>query len=69
MLDIKADYAADGELRLQAALQGRNPDLQEQRPVRFNINIQENIPALVKSLKLTQDIGDDIERRLKAFYE
>jgi len=69
VLDVKADYAEDGQLRLEAALLGRNPDLQEQRPVRFNINIQENIPALVKSLKLTQHISDDIERRLKAFYE
>ena len=69
VLDVKADYTEDGQLRLQAALLGRNPDLQEQRPVRFNITIQENIPALVKSLKLTQDIGDDIERRLKKLYQ
>jgi len=68
-LDVKVDYAEDGELQLQAALLGRNPDMGEQRPVRFNINIKENIPALVRSLKLTQDISDDIERRLKTFYE
>ena len=69
VLDVKADYTEDGQLQLQATLLGRNPDLQEQRPVRFNINIQENIPALVKSLKLSQDIGDDIERRLKKLYD
>lgn len=66
VLDIKVDYAEDGQLQLETTLLGRNPDLAEQRPVRFNINIQENIPALIKSLKLSQNIGDDIERRLKA---
>jgi hypothetical protein len=65
VLDVKVDYAEDGQLQLEATLLGRNPDLPEQRPVRFNINIQENIPALIKSLKLSQNIGDDIERRLK----
>lgn len=66
VLDIKVDYAEDGQLQLETTLLGRNPELAEQRPVRFNINIQENIPALIKSLKLSQDIGDDIERRLEA---
>jgi len=69
VLEIKADYSESGELNLAAALLGRNPDMQEQRPVRYNVNIKENIPALIKSLKLTQDISDDIERRLKTFYD
>jgi len=69
VLEIKADYSESGELSLVAAMLGRNPDMQEQRPVRYNVNIKENIPALIKSLKLTQDISDDIERRLKTFYD
>jgi len=69
VLEIKADYSESGELNLAAALLGRNPDMQEQRPVLYNVNIKENIPALIKSLKLTQDISDDIERRLKTFYD
>lgn len=69
VLDIKASYSESGQLRLQTSLLGRNPDMREKRPVRYNINIQENIPALIKSLKLTQQISDDIERRIQAFYK
>jgi len=69
MLDIKASYNESGQLRLETSLLGRNPDMREKRPVRYNINIQENIPALIKSLKLTQQISDDIERRIQAFYK
>lgn len=68
-LDVKANYSETGELNLGVALLGRNPEMQEQRPVRYNINISENIPALIKSIKLTQDIGADIERRLTKFYK
>ena len=69
VLDIKASYNESGQLRLETSLLGRNPDMREKRPVRYNINIQENIPALIKSLKLTQQISDDIERRIQAFYK
>jgi len=69
MLDVKASYSEDGQLKLQTVLLGRNPDMSEQRPVRYNINIQENIPALIQSLKLTQQLSDDIERRIQAFYK
>jgi len=69
VLDVKASYSENGQLKLQTVLLGRNPDMSERRAVRYNINIQENIPALIKSLKLTQQISDDIERRIQAFYK
>jgi Dicarboxylate transport len=69
VLDVKASYSEDGQLKLQTVLLGRNPDMSERRPVRYNINIQENIPALIQSLKLTQQISDDIERRIQTFYK
>ena len=69
MLAVKASYNESGQLKLETVLLGRNPDMKEQRPVRYNINIQENIPALIKSLKLTQKISDNIERRIQAFYK
>jgi hypothetical protein len=68
VLTAQVEYAQSGDLALKVTLQGRNPDLEEQRPFLFNLNITENIPTLLKSLQLTQEISDDLDRRIKAFY-
>ncbi len=65
VLDIESDYAENGRLKLSARLQGRNPDMAGSRPVNFNLNITEDIPALLKSLQLTQDISDKLEKRIR----
>ncbi len=69
VLTAQVEYAQSGDLALKVSLQGRNPDLEEQRPFLFNLNITENIPTLLKSLQLTQEISDDLDRRIKAFYK
>ena len=69
VLDINANYSEAGDMLLKIALQGRNPDLKEKRPFHFNLQIRENIPALLKSLQLTQKISDSIDKRVKALYK
>lgn len=69
VLNLRADYAQSGDLRLQMQLQGRNPDLGETRPIHFNLDVRENIPQLLRSIQLSRDIGDRIERRVQDFYE
>jgi hypothetical protein len=68
-LAVEADYAPGGDLTLRTTLQGRNPDLAEPRPIRFNLNIRENVPDLLRSLQLSRDIGDKIEQRIQDFYQ
>jgi Dicarboxylate transport len=50
---------------LTARLEGRNPDLKKIPPVNFNLTVQEHIPALLKSLRLVDDIQDAVERKHK----
>ncbi|HET8711154.1 MAG TPA: YdbH domain-containing protein, partial [Spongiibacteraceae bacterium] len=69
MLDVRADYAPSGDLELGVGLRGRNPDLDEPRPVQFNLTIRENIPELLRSLQLSRDIGDKLEQRIQEFYQ
>ncbi|MBH0196695.1 MAG: YdbH domain-containing protein [Nitrospira sp.] len=65
LLRVGVDYAETGTLLLTARLEGRNPDLKKIPPVNFNLTVQEHIPALLKSLRLVDDIQDAVERKHK----
>lgn len=65
VLKIQVQYAEDGTLFLAARLEGKNPDWQEGRPVHFNLTVQENIPALLRTLQIIQGIPQAIENRLQ----
>ena len=67
-LSTEIEYDYQGDLVLKASLQGRNPDLEETRPFHFNLNIMENIPTLLKALRFSQDLSDDLSRRINDFY-
>jgi hypothetical protein len=65
LLRVGVDYSESGTLLLTARLEGRNPDLKKIPPVNFNLTVQEHIPALLKSLRLVDDIQDAFERKHK----
>lgn len=65
VLKLGVQYREDGTLNLAARLEGQNPEWQEGRPVHFNLNVQENIPALLKSLQIAQGIQHTIEEHFK----
>ena len=65
VLHFDVDYQKDGTLILQTKLEGRNPDFKKGVPFNFNLNIQENIPALLKSLQVTSGIEEQIERMIQ----
>jgi len=58
-------YAEDGVLQLAAQLEGRNPDMKKSPPIHFNVNVQENIPALLQSLRLVQDIEGSLQGKMQ----
>jgi hypothetical protein len=63
VLQVGAQYGEDGMLSLTARIEGRNPDSKKTPPVHFNLTVQENVPALLKSLRLVQDIEKSVENR------
>ena len=65
VLKAGIDYTADGTLRLQTTLQGKNPDLYKGRPIHVNLNVEENIPALLQSLQVASGVEAQIERMLQ----
>ncbi|WP_028238544.1 intermembrane phospholipid transport protein YdbH family protein [Stutzerimonas azotifigens] len=58
-------YAADGRLNLGLRLEGRNPALEGGRPINFNIDLEENIPALLTSLQLSDRVSETIQKRVQ----
>ena len=60
-LAVGVDYQKNGILNLATQLEGKNPDFRNGVPIHFNLNIEENIPALMKSLSLVKDLENKIE--------
>ena len=60
-LAVDVDYEKNGILKLVTQLEGKNPDFRKGVPIHFNLNIEENIPALMKSLSLVKDLENKIE--------
>jgi hypothetical protein len=64
-LDVGVNYAENGDLVLQVAMAGRNPDWNANQPVSLNVNLSENIPILLRSLRLASDISEKVEQRVR----
>ena len=63
VLQVGAQYTENGILQLQARLEGKNPDQKKSPPIHFNLTVQEDIPALLKSLRLVNDLEDSVRNR------
>lgn len=65
LLDLTLNYAPDGEAIMRARLKGHNPDWQQGRAVDLNLNIEENLLDLLRTLRLTDRVTDAIDRRFR----
>ena len=62
LLDVSTDYQPDGDLSLQVRLKGMNPDWQGGQPVHLNLNLEENILDLLRSLQISTDISERVRK-------
>ncbi len=65
LLNADVTYRQGGILVLGLELQGRNPALQEGRPIHLNIRLEEDIPALLASLQLSGKVSEVIQERIR----
>jgi len=63
-LRAQIDYAENGDLALAVQLQGRNPEVEKGRPIHYNLNITENVPMLLQSLRLQKELTRQIEKKI-----
>lgn len=64
-LSSTVDYDEQGKLLLGLRLEGRNPALENGRPIHFSIALEEHIPTLLASLQLTGKLNDLIKQRVQ----
>ena len=64
VLDVTTQYKPGGDLDLKLRLQGQNPQWQNGQPINLNLNVQENIPALLRSLQLSGEISEKLKKRI-----
>ncbi|HEA51006.1 YdbH domain-containing protein [Marinobacter antarcticus] len=65
ILDSGIDYGEDGTLVLNLHLEGSSPKVGNGQAVVLNINLEENIPALLTSLQLSGRVSDAVTERVK----
>ena len=63
-LTSAVDYSQDGDLVLTMRLKGINPDVDPTQPVILNLNVENNVPQMLRSLQATRSIEDVLEKRL-----
>jgi len=64
-LSTVVDYDKDGKLTLGLALKGSNPELENGRAVELNVTLEEDLPALIKGLQLSNSLNDVIRKRVQ----
>jgi hypothetical protein len=57
------EYTPDGELVLSMKLQGHNPDMPNGQRINLNLNLSDNVPALLESLQAARKINDFLEEQ------
>ena len=65
VLSSSVSYDTSGKLNLGLTLKGLNPKLEAGRPINLNINLEEDIPAMITSLQLSSKISDKIKQRVQ----
>jgi hypothetical protein len=63
VLTADADYDLNGTLTLAVKLQGSSPQVENGRAIHFNVNVTEDIPALLQSLRASDSVTEGVQRR------
>lgn len=66
LFEADVDYLDSGELELAIRMQGISPGLNDGQRINLNLNISDDIPALLQSLQAARNVSDAIQARLEA---
>ena len=65
VLSSTVDYDQDGKLMLGLRLEGSSPDVRDGHPIVLNINLEEDIPALLTSLQLAGRVNEAVTEKVR----
>ncbi len=58
------NYSPNGDLALAVGLKGHNIAVEDGRPIHYNLNISENIPVLLESLRVQDQVTEKVEKQV-----
>lgn len=64
-LSSKLDYEPSGKLLFNIRLEGKNPAVENGRPIHLNLNLEEDLPALLASIQLGNHVSETIQERIR----
>lgn len=65
LLGVEMSYRPDGQLLLAVQLQGKSPTAGTERPFHINLNVEQNLLSLLKSLRYSEFFDRRIEEYMK----
>jgi len=68
-LSAGVNFTPDGKLTINLQLKGTSPELDTDRPVHLNINTEQNLLSLLKSLRYAQGISESIDKKVRHQFE
>jgi hypothetical protein len=64
-LVAQIQYIPDGTLNVNLQLQGKSPKLESARPVHLNINTEQNLLSLLKSLQYSHKLTSELDQQIQ----
>ncbi|MCB0338842.1 MAG: YdbH domain-containing protein, partial [Bdellovibrionales bacterium] len=64
-LESGLNYQPSGILLMQTHLSGHNPDMNNGRKINVNLNVEENVLSLLRSLQLQNRIEESVEKKFR----
>ena len=65
VLSSTIDYDKTGKLTLDLRIEGENPDVRGGQPIVLNLNLEDDIPALLTSLQLSGRVNEAVTERVR----
>ncbi|HBE93770.1 MAG TPA: hypothetical protein DDW55_15125 [Gammaproteobacteria bacterium] len=68
-MDTGVNYTPNGSLTLSLAIKGKSPKLDKKRPVHFNLNLEQNVLQLLRSLRIAEDIDSILDKNVQDYFK
>ncbi len=68
-LSAEVNFTPQGLLTINLQLKGTSPELDTNRPVHLNINTEQNLLSLLKSLRYAEGVSTNIDLKVRRQYE
>lgn len=64
-LSSELAYEPSGKLLFKVRLEGKNPAIEQGRPIHLNLSLEEDLPALLASIQLSNHVSETIQERIR----